>query len=403
MPADKIVFKVGAEGGSLAILRYCDQNGAPRYIVQKDGSTLLDMLNDDDREGLSSTVTTGGISEFDQALAISNPSQWVRLVPVFVHPSYLERVLQEVERHGGPAQRSRWANLLTVGSDADMPANSILSGTKDIINRCFLGSSHGTKSYRHISEARRLRGSPVNFDAETMLRRLLDQIRINLECRNTESTSQSNWRDDPLRKISPNNKSTEVRLERAIAALDRKPRDWWNQMPIASGIVRSQADRRRAIDLIHDCSDGDNEFDFIELKIDSDNPLFALMEIVLYGLVYLALRTQPDALSQASRDARVFKAEKINLRVLAPGDYYKPYSLDWLHDELNAALATITREQFAGRLSMTVSSHWPDALEVWNEKILTDQQTLLSVLDIGNWHKAYCTRRGQQGHGPGCQ
>ena len=119
MPADTIVFEVGTEGGSLSILLRSDPNGADSYVVRRDESALVDMLNDEDREGIPAVTSTGDIAEFNDALAVSDPSKWVHLVPVVVQPRYLEPVLREVERQGGQLERIRWLDLLALHAQSN--------------------------------------------------------------------------------------------------------------------------------------------------------------------------------------------------------------------------------------------------------------------------------------------
>src|SRR6266404_6278786 len=137
----------------------------------------------------------------------------------------------------------------------------ILGGTDQIINRHLLGlktSDRNGRSYRHKGEASNLKHG---LDAESMLGQLVKQIRKNLLERDPNSigNSNENWREE-LKPIfdEQENRSKEVRLERKIAQALRdlgkrrkEKSNWWNQMPIASGLVRSTDDRRRAIDLVH--------------------------------------------------------------------------------------------------------------------------------------------------------
>lgn len=141
--------------------------------------------------------------------------------------------------------------------------------------------------------------------------------RNKLSERNEElvGNSSENWREEEPQKVN-NGNSKEVGLEREL--IRRCPPGWWNQMPIASGLVHSDKDRRRAVDLVH-CHGG-GVYDFVELKVDSNTPLFALMEILLYGLVYLVLRKEREWLPERSRGRSVFKASKIRLISLGSGE-----------------------------------------------------------------------------------
>ncbi len=105
--------------------------------------------------------------------------------------------------------------------------------------------------------------------------------------------------------------------------------DWANQVPVASGVVRSSAERRRAIDLVHKRDEG--HYEFIELKIASDTPLYAALEIISYVGVWLLSRN-------GECGKPLLEAERIDARVLAPAAYYAPFSLGPLEQRLNKEL-----------------------------------------------------------------
>jgi hypothetical protein len=142
--------------------------------------------------------------------------------------------------------------------------------------------------------------------------------------------SKENWRWQRLQpQIAVHNASAEVVLERRIAApCARTGRtDWANQIPVASGLIAGAADGRRAIDLVH--RSGERHFEAIELKIASDTPLYAAVEIISYGCIWLFARANPPSLKSA-----ILEADRIDLRVLAPVNYYACYDLT----ELEAAV-----------------------------------------------------------------
>jgi hypothetical protein len=131
-----------------------------------------------------------------------------------------------------------------------------------------------------------------------------------------------------------------VVLERAIASacVAAGRVDWANQIPVASGLIPGAADGRRALDLAHMRSDGSVEF--IELKIASDTPLYATIELLGYASLWLLARNDPPAHSPA-----LLSAEKIALRVLAPAAYYKPFKLRELEAAVDASVQGLARVQ----------------------------------------------------------
>lgn len=148
------------------------------------------------------------------------------------------------------------------------------------------------------------------------------------------SLSAANWRwRVPQLAIAAHNTSPEVRLERAlIVASERLGRsDWSNQVPVASGVAGAQAERRRAIDLVH--QRGPGHFELVELKVASDTPLYAAFEIIGYTCIWLLSR-----LDLSAPDNPLLTAQAIDAVVLAPTAFYAPYRLDalrlQLHDDL---------------------------------------------------------------------
>jgi hypothetical protein len=156
------------------------------------------------------------------------------------------------------------------------------------------------------------------------------------------STARSNWIwRSTITEYSESR--AEVRLERKI--VEAAGADTWSfQMSTMSGIFGDGSHQRRAIDLVHKA--GPNEYAFIELKIGSNNPVFAAFEILGYGLAYCQARRHADVHSTPSTHD-VLRARKIQLIVLAPFDWYcfhargqanQLFNLEPLEAALNAGL-----------------------------------------------------------------
>jgi hypothetical protein len=160
-------------------------------------------------------------------------------------------------------------------------------------------------------------------------------------------------------------------VERAIAAacaqLGRT--DWANQIPVASGLIGSTSERRRAIDLVR--RRGERHFELIELKIASDTPLYAAIEIICYGCIWLIARDD-----KPSRESALLDADHIDLRVLAPPAYYGPFALKQIEAALDVGVRVL------GQRNGAVLTF---AFELLDERIrpeaLPDQTTLLACLD----------------------
>jgi len=154
------------------------------------------------------------------------------------------------------------------------------------------------------------------------------------------AASSENWRwRVPQTYISEHNVSSEVVLERAIVnACERQGRmDWANQVPVCSGVVGLSGERRRAIDLVHEKAPG--HFQFIELKVGSDTPLFAAVEIIAYACVWLLSRDVPGASSP------LLAARQVEAIVLAPDSYYARFNLSGIEARLDHELAVLGQEK----------------------------------------------------------
>lgn len=184
--------------------------------------------------------------------------------------------------------------------------------------------------------------------------------------------SQENWRwHRPQLRIASHNSSPEVVLERAIvAACGRTGRtDWSNQIPVASGLIDGAADGRRAIDLVRQC--GERHFELIELKIASDTPLYAAVEIIGYGCIWLLARRNPPG-----QKSLILEADHVDLRVLAPTDYYARYELTELEATLDRGCRALGQAQ---GLTLTFAFQALDGRLV--DSSISDDAELLAALD----------------------
>jgi hypothetical protein len=232
---------------------------------------------------------------------------------------------------------------------------SILTGVDALINSHFFADDHSDGySYKHKRSCIALStAQPESFDGAALISGIYDCIEKNLYLRPDRAPSSENWklRNTNDVKHDPENDSAEVTLERAI--VKRWPKEWTYQMPVASGLFGSTSDKRRAVDLV--CLSGNDCFDFVELKIKSNTPLHAAMEILGYGLVYLASR-KDSAKNLKYGDGNslsMMKAKAICLVALAPSQYYEKYKLDWLERSLNDGLIKLLKQKLVTNLKMT--------------------------------------------------
>lgn len=158
--------------------------------------------------------------------------------------------------------------------------------------------------------------------------------------------SQENWRRKCHLDLSPGNNSPELNLERSIVKNggDR----WSNQMPTASGLVGPATDKRAAVDLVY--RENSTAYSLIELKVNSDNPLFAAVEILMHGLLFVWSKNNQSELCYDQKHQPLLAADKITLAVLAPPAYYSDFNLEMLGAALNRGLLGFG-EQYSINLS----------------------------------------------------
>lgn len=196
----------------------------------------------------------------------------------------------------------------------------------------FLGVTPEDATLNRKSVTRLLRGPPAG-SPDQLLRDMYDLF---LQNRSTRSASEQNWRSERQVHIGSGNRSPEVLLERAIARLSEAGAlpTWYNQVPVASGLVTSVSDKRAAVDLV---GLADDRLSLVELKWGSDNPVFAAFEILRYGLAYLHAWLHRAELGY-DRTA-MLRARDVQLVVLGPREFYAGYDVAWLAESLDAALA----------------------------------------------------------------
>ena len=140
-------------------------------------------------------------------------------------------------------------------------------------------------------------------------------------------TSKENWRFKLCTKIASKNRSPETRLEKALAqgAGHTHPGSRWaNQVPTASGLFKSTSAVKKNVDIVRRRTH-DSSYDFVELKVASDTPLYAAFEILLNGVLYLLARKLCVAKETRgfNEHSPLLEASEIHLCVLAPEMFYE--------------------------------------------------------------------------------
>ncbi len=149
--------------------------------------------------------------------------------------------------------------------------------------------------FKHRRTLMMLCANDLGADGAALADTLVEQATQNWEVgreRYGASPSRQNWRFAQVGKMVAHNRSPEVSFERALAEVGGD--HWANQVPTCSGLVGYRADGRRSIDLVERV--WDRSFNLIELKIGSDTPLFAALEVLDYGVLYAFTRMNARSL-----------------------------------------------------------------------------------------------------------
>lgn len=220
---------------------------------------------------------------------------------------------------------------------------SILENVDKTINKLLLESGAIYPVYekppfqfKHLKCFKRLKPAKIPNDfGHHLVSTIYKQINLNWSPRNSQDRkvrSSQNFRFVPppnLRKKNenPTRLYTEVSLERRIVevAKGKWPEAWVNQVPTCSGLANSVRDTHRNIDLV--CRREDGSVELIELKVitKSGHPLFAALEILQYGVLYMFYRIHKLEQLEPPKPKpfpKFLNAKKIHLRVLAPLSYY---------------------------------------------------------------------------------
>lgn len=192
---------------------------------------------------------------------------------------------------------------------------SFFEKTDEIIAQAL--SLEAGQSLRHKTTCLNLKASPAMLcQIENMVFDLFARVEENWQGR---KPSPMNWQLRRQTSIALHNKSPEILLERAIVILAERGllKGWFNQLPIASGLIDEKSDKRAAVDLV---TLHEQDAALIELKWASDNPAYAAFEILRYGLAFLFCYQKQEDFSYHAYP--LMSVKKLSLRVLAPHEYY---------------------------------------------------------------------------------
>jgi hypothetical protein len=207
---------------------------------------------------------------------------------------------------------------------------SILEGVDELVDQT-LGITHVGQTaphYRHLSAYRAVSSGP-RIDGGRLIAEMYRIIASNWP--GTPCRGSQNWRWEKQTFISDANESLEKQFEKAIAA---ESPEWMNMIPVASGLLPNVEESGRRIDLARRL--GEAEYEFLELKLGKycDNPLYAMIELLGYGLIYLFSRAHRDRLGYPASNP-LLSAKRISLKVVAPTASYLSGSLLAVQEEVN--------------------------------------------------------------------
>lgn len=202
--------------------------------------------------------------------------------------------------------------------------------------------------YQHDESCLMLSREPVtDFCAKALINDIYEKVKSNLHTDSNRSKENWRWKPNPAKtdesKAVNRAKRLEVKLERMII---ETLKDWVNQVPTASGVMVKRSGNSGSIDLVHRCGGG--LYEFIELKVTTktNNPLYAAMEILQYGILYMLARQAMNA----GEEKELLQAKAIQLKVLAPTTYYERFELDWLESAIKDGLKRFLKEKECGFL-----------------------------------------------------
>lgn len=218
---------------------------------------------------------------------------------------------------------------------------SILEGTDEIVDRWLAASGIDidgigqSPHYMHKTTLLSLKSTHTQrLDGTSLVEQLLAQIRMNWDRYKPQrlNPSPKNWRFRHRTNISARRRGQEAWLERAITRI--LPSHWFNQIPTSASLLRPRSDSHRMIDLAH--GGKRKVLSCFELKVYSNTPLSAAIQVLRYGLLYVFSRLHAPEIGYAQdQKPFLFDAETVHLRVLAPITFYAPYfSLGWKSDIL---------------------------------------------------------------------
>jgi hypothetical protein len=107
------VFEVGAEGGTLAIVRERTRHGIWEYQSRLNESTIIELLPESELGNRDDLIQESAFMDtFEDALIRLGKYPWFSFTPLKVHPEFADIVLREVRKRGGRKAAAEWNKRL---------------------------------------------------------------------------------------------------------------------------------------------------------------------------------------------------------------------------------------------------------------------------------------------------
>ena len=202
---------------------------------------------------------------------------------------------------------------------------------------------------------------PPDETAARLVNELYERMKSNVPPR-IVSRSEMIWHCRRATRIADLSLSREKMLEKAVAILAERGHmpGWFNQCPVAAGIADPYKDNKRAIDLVHLCSDTAR---LIELKWAGGTPLHALFQVLEYGLAYALARLHRSGFGLHKRP--LMHARHVGLEIAGPSAFFAADGWPQFFTAFDKAIAGFAKEHSGGCWSMSLAARvFPENFDV---------------------------------------
>ena len=238
---------------------------------------------------------------------------------------------------------------------------SLFDGTDNVI-------SNFLRVDRENLNRKTLRVKPINDRISfALISEMYEILESNYRQVGAKPRSQSKklWHCVPETNIKERNSSSEKILEKAVAMLAKKVQmpEWFNQCPVAAGITDPYKDNGRAVDLVR-WEKANKCVHLVELKWESNTPLYALFEVLEYGLAYIFCRVHRKELPLQCPS--LMDATDVSLEIVAPRSFYCDHhdKKDFFAQTSNS-LDQFTAFKTGGSFSMSLKAlAFPDRFQI---------------------------------------